>query len=266
MSQMKESIVKYGTYESLILEREENTATLTFNRPDAMNAVNNLTRAEFPRAMAELEADDEVRVVILTGAGKSFVAGVDIKEFKETTPFSAHNLIRATHIIENFPKPVIAAVNGFALGGGCEIAMSCDIIIASEKAKFGQTEINVGVIPGQGGTQRLPRLIGACRAKELIFTGSIIRAEEADRIGLVNRVVPLDELMPAAKELAKKIATKSPAVLRLAKTAVNRGMRVGLDAGLAIEQELYSVTHSLEDKIEGVDAFVAKREPVFKGK
>ena len=255
----------YGTYDNLILEKEENFAILTFNRPDVMNAVNNLTRAEFPQAMAELEADDEVRVVILTGAGKSFVAGVDIKEFKETTPLSAHHLIRATTIIENFPKPVIAAVNGFALGGGCEIAMSCDIIIASEKAKFGQTEINVGVIPGQGGTQRLPRLVGACRAKELIFTGNIIRADEADRIGLVNRVVAMDELMPTVKELAKQIASKSPAVLRLAKTAVNRGMQVGLDSGLAYERELYSLAHSLEDKIEGVDAFVEKRTPEFKG-
>ena len=253
-------------YENLILEKEGNIAILTFNRPDAMNALNNQTRAEFPQAMAELEADDEIKVVILTGAGKSFVAGADIKEFKETTPFSAHKLVRISSIIENFPKPVIAAVNGFALGGGCEIAMSCDIIIASEKAKFGQTEINVGVIPGQGGTQRLPRLIGVCRAKELIYTGAIIRADEADRIGLVNRVVPLDELMPIVKEIAQKIATKSPAALRIAKATINRGMQVGLDSGLAYEREMYSLAQSLEDKLEGANAFIEKREPQFKGK
>jgi enoyl-CoA hydratase len=157
-------------------------------------------------------------------------------------------------------------VNGFCLGGGNEIAMACDIIIASEKAKFGQTETNIGIIPGGGGTQRLPRLIGVCKAKELIYTGDIINAEQADRLGLVNRVVPMGELMPAAKELARKIATKSAAALRLAKTAINRGMQTNLENGLKYEYELYSLALSLEDRVEGVSAFLEKRAPKFIGR
>jgi enoyl-CoA hydratase len=157
-------------------------------------------------------------------------------------------------------------VNGFCLGGGNEIAMGCDIIIASEKAKFGQTEVNIGIIPGGGATQRLPRLIGVCRAKELIYTGDIIGAEEAFRLGLVNRVVPVDQLMPTAKEMAKKIATKSAAALKLAKTAINRGMQTNLESGLNYEYELYSLALTLEDKAEGVKAFLEKRVPKFVGR
>ena len=253
-------------YENIILEKEENISVITFNRPEAMNALNNQTRAEFASAIDEVTADDEIKVLILTGNGKAFVAGSDIKEFNKTTPYAAHNIMRLGEMVEKLEKPVIAAVNGFCLGGGCEIAMGCDIIIASEKAKFGQTEINIGIIPGGGGTQRLPRLIGACRAKELIFTGDIIRAEEADRLGLVNRVVPMDELMPAAKELAKKIAAKSAAALKLAKTAINRGMQTNLESGLKYEYELYSLSLSLEDKLEGVNAFLEKRAPKFVGR
>ena len=252
-------------YENIIFEKEENISVITFNRPEAMNALNNQTRAEFASAIDEVAADDEIKVLILTGNGKAFVAGSDIKEFNKTTPYAAHNIMRLGEMVEKLEKPVIAAVNGFCLGGGCEIAMGCDIIIASEKAKFGQTEINIGIIPGGGGTQRLPRLIGACRAKELIFTGDIIRAEEADRLGLVNRVVPMDELMPAAKELAKKIAVKSAAALKLAKTAINRGMQTSLESGLKYEYELYSLSISLEDKQEGVSAFLEKRAPKFVG-
>jgi len=252
-------------YENIIFEKEENISVITFNRPEAMNALNNQTRAEFASAIDEVTADDEIKVLILTGNGKAFVAGSDIKEFNKTTPYAAHNIRRLGEMVEKLEKPVIAAVNGFCLGGGCEIAMGCDIIIASEKAKFGQTEINIGIIPGGGGTQRLPRLIGACRAKELIFTGDIIRAEEADRLGLVNRVVPMDELMPAAKELAKKIAVKSAAALKLAKTAINRGMQTSLESGLKYEYELYSLSISLEDKQEGVSAFLEKRAPKFVG-
>ncbi len=254
------------TYENIVFEKEENIATITFNRPEAMNALNNQTRAEFAAAIAEVTQDDEIKVLILTGSGKSFVAGSDIKEFNKTTPFVAHNIKRLGEMVEKLEKPVIAAVNGFCLGGGCEIAMGCDMIIASEKAKFGQTEINIGIIPGGGGTQRLQRLIGPCRAKEMIFTGDIIRAEEADRIGLVNRVVPMDELMPAAKELAKKIATKSAAALKLAKQAVNYGMQSTLESGLKYEYELYALALSLEDKEEGVNAFLEKRAPKFVGR
>ena len=253
-------------YENIIFEKEENIAVITFNRPEAMNALNNQTRAEFRQAIDEVASDDTIKVLILTGSGKSFVAGSDIKEFNSTTPYAAHNIARLGEMVEKLEKPVIAAVNGFCLGGGCEIAMGCDIIIASEKAKFGQTEINIGIIPGGGGTQRLQRLIGACRAKELIFTGDIIRADEADRIGLVNRVVPMDELMVAAKEMAGKIATKSAAALKLAKTAINRGMQTNLESGLKYEYELYSLSLSLEDKAEGVNAFLEKRKPKFVGR
>jgi enoyl-CoA hydratase len=253
-------------YENIIFEKEENIAVITFNRPEAMNALNNQTRAEFAQAIEDVSTDDGIKVLILTGAGKAFVAGSDIKEFNKTTPFGAHNIKRLGEMVEKLEKPVIAAVNGFCLGGGCEIAMGCDIIIASEKAKFGQTEINIGIIPGGGGTQRLQRLIGPCRAKELIFTGDIIRAEEADRIGLVNRVVPMDELLSTAKEIAKKIATKSAAALKLAKTAINRGMQTNLESGLKYEYELYSLSLSLEDKVEGVNAFLEKRAPKFIGR
>ena len=253
-------------YQNIMFEKEENIAIITFNRPDAMNALNNQTRAEFAAAIAEAAADDNIKVLILTGSGKAFVAGSDIKEFGQTTPYVAHNIQRLGETVEKLEKPVIAAVNGFCLGGGCEIAMACDIIIASEKAKFGQPEVNIGIIPGGGATQRLPRLIGVCKAKELIYTGDIINAEQADRLGLVNRVVPMDELMPAARELAKKIAMKSAAALKLAKTAINHGMQTNLESGLEYEYELYSLALSLEDRVEGVSAFLEKREPKFVGR
>jgi len=253
-------------YQNIVLEQEENTAIITFNRPDAMNALNNQTRAEFAAAIAEVAADDNVKVLILTGNGKAFVAGSDIKEFSQTTPYTAHNIHRLGEMVEKLEKPVIAAVNGFCLGGGCEIAMACDIIIASEKAKFGQPEINIGIIPGGGATQRLPRLVGVCKAKELIYTGDIINAEQADHLGLINRVVPVDELMPAARELAKKIATKSAAALKLAKMAINRGLQTNLESGLKYEYELYSLALSLEDRVEGVNAFLEKRAPKFVGR
>lgn len=254
------------TYENIILEKDASIATITFNRPDALNALNNQTRSEFGRAMADVDADSSIKVVILTGSGRAFVAGSDIKELKQTTPFDAHKIIRLGNIITKMTKPVIAAVNGFALGGGCEIVMACDIIIASDKAKFGQPEINLGLIPGGGGTQRLPRLVGSCRAKELILTGDIIKAEEADRIGLVNRVVPMETLMATVKEIAEKIIAKSTAAVNIARSAIDRGAQVSLESGLAYERELYSLSLTLEDKEEGVNAFIEKRKPEFKGK
>lgn len=253
-------------YESIIFEKEDNIAIITFNRPEARNAVNNQVRAEFTAAIAEVEADDDIKVLILTGSGKAFASGVDIKEFSKTTPYHAHNLFRLGEMVEKLPKPVIAAVNGFSLGGGNEIALGCDIIIASERAKFGQPELNIGIIPGGGATQRLPRMIGVCRAKELIFTSDIITAEEAFNLGMINRVVPEDQLMPTAKEIAKKIATKSPAALKLAKQAINYGMQTNLESGLKYEYELYSLSLGLEDKVEGVNAFLEKRPPKFVGR
>jgi enoyl-CoA hydratase len=253
-------------YESIIFEKEDSIAIITFNRPEARNAVNNQVRAEFAAALAEVADDDEIKVMILTGNGKAFASGVDIKEFSKTTPYHAHNLVRLGDMVAKLGKPSIAAVNGFSLGGGNEIAMGCDIIIASEKAKFGQPEINIGIIPGGGGTQRLPRLIGVCRAKELIFTGDIITAEEAFRLGLINRVVPEDQLMATAKEIAKKIGAKSLAALKLAKQAINHGMQTSLESGLKYEYELYSLSLTLEDKAEGVNAFIEKRAPKFVGR
>ena len=251
---------------NIVLEKEEGIAKITFNRPDALNALNNQTRLDFRNAMSEVQNDDDIKVVIITGAGRAFVAGSDIKELKGTTPLEAHNITRLGEIIENLEKPVIAAVNGFALGGGCEIAMACDILIASEKAKFGQPEVNIGVIPGGGGTQRLQRVVGVYKAKELIFTGDIIDAKEAERIGLVNKVVAPEELETVVKELAKKIAAKSSAAIRLAKAAINRGMQTNLETGLAYERELYSLSLTTEDKAEGIEAFIEKREPKYKGK
>ena len=253
-------------YESIIFEKEDNIAIITFNRPDARNAVNNQVRAEFTAAIAEVEADNDIKVMILTGSGKAFASGVDIKEFNKTTPYHAHNLFRLGERVEKLPKPVIAAVNGFSLGGGNEIALGCDIIIASERAKFGQPELNIGIVPGGGATQRLPRMIGVCRAKELIFTSDIITAEEAFKLGMINRVVPEDQLMPTAKEIAKKIAAKSPAALKLAKQAINYGMQTNLESGLKYEYELYSLSLGLEDKVEGVNAFLEKRAPKFVGR
>jgi enoyl-CoA hydratase len=254
------------SFENILLEKEDGIATITFNRPDALNALNNQTRAEFYSAMKDVAADDEIKVVILTGAGRAFVAGSDIKELKQTTSLDAHNIHRLGMVVEKMEKPVIAAVNGFALGGGCEIVMACDIIIASDKARFGQPEINLGIIPGGGATQRLPRLVGVCKAKELILTGDIIKAEEAEKIGLVNRVVPGENLMAAAKEIAKKIAAKSKATVRLAKDVINKGMQTSLETGLDYEREIYSLCLTLEDKEEGINAFIEKREPQFKGR
>ncbi|MBW2030066.1 MAG: enoyl-CoA hydratase/isomerase family protein [Deltaproteobacteria bacterium] len=253
-------------YENILLERDGTIATITFNRPEALNALNNQTRAEFKEAIEEVKGDDSVKAVVLTGTGRAFIAGSDIKELKGTTPLQAHDIKRLGEMIEELEKPVIAAVNGFALGGGCEIVLACDIIIASEKAKFGQPEVNIGVIPGGGGTQRLQRMVGVHRAKELIFTGDIIDAAEAERIGLVNKVVPAEELMPRVKEIAGKICNKSSAAIRLAKAAINRGMRTDLGAGLAYERELYSLSLTTEDKAEGIEAFIEKREPQYKGK
>ena len=248
---------------------KENYARITINRPDVMNALNVEVRKEIIHALDVSEKDDSVRVVVLTGAGeKAFSAGADIKMFTTMTPYSAKEYLKtskgASARLENFPKPVIAAVNGYAIGGGLELAMSCDIIIASENAKFGQGEINVGAIPGVGGTQRLPRLVGVKKAKELIYTGDLIDSSEALRLGLVNRVVPLNNLSRVVEELVDKIAAKSPLILRLAKEALNASV-AGLGAGLDYESALFEFCFSSADQKEGAKAFLEKRKPLFKG-
>jgi enoyl-CoA hydratase len=262
------------SYQDIIVEKLENVGRITVNRPDRMNAVSRRTLEEMETALKEFKKDEAIRVVILTGAGdKAFSAGADLKDgvfSTETDPVRGAKLARMgqdfTEMLEKYEKPVIAAVNGLALGGGCEIALACDLIVASENAQFGQTEINVGLIPGWGGTQRLPRLIGRNKAKELIFTGDRISATEAERIGIVNRVVPLAKLPEAALDLARKIASKSPIMLRLAKQAINRGIEMDLKSGLAEEVKAFRVCFTTQDYREGLTAFLEKRQPKFVGK
>ena len=268
MSQSQESLSP--SYETLIVERRERVAIVTINRPKKLNALNIQTREEGARVLEELRNDESVRVVIFTGAGdKAFVAGADIAEFEGRTALTQRDVMLGRSLftaIDTFPKPVIAMVNGYCLGGGCELALACDIRIASETASFGQPEINLGIIPGGGGTQRLTRLIGEGKAMELILTGDIINAQTAYNLGLVNAVVPAADLEAKTLEMANRIAEKSPVALSLAKEAVKLASRSNLDEGLRREVDLFALCFSSEDKIEGVQAFLEKRKPIFKGK
>ncbi len=244
-------------------------ATITINRPDKLNALNAQVRQDFVDALEDLGRDDTVRVVIVTGAGdKAFVAGADIKEFAGRGGYEQFRVTKGFGIFEapeRCPKPVLAAVNGFALGGGCELALACDIRIASDRAKLGQPEINLGILPGGGGTQRLPRLVGLGTAYKLLYTGELIGADEALRIGLVDEVVPHDALMPRVRELADQIAEKSPAALQFIKEAVRASVRMPLDEGVRLETTLFGLAFSTRDKEEGVQAFLEKRKADFKG-
>lgn len=257
-------------YETLLLERRDRVAIVTINRPDKRNALNIKTREEGASVLEDLRSDDSVGVVVFTGAGdKAFVAGADIAEFSGRTAITQREVMMRRSLftaIDTFPKPVIAMINGYCLGGGCELALACDIRIASESASFGQPEINLGIIPGGGGTQRLTRLVGEGKAMELILTGEIIDAKTAFAIGLVNQVVPADQLQSKTMEIANRIADKSPIALRLAKEAVKLASRSNLDEGLRREVDLFALCFSSEDKDEGVSAFLEKRKPVFKGK
>ncbi len=258
-------------YENLTLERGGGVAVVTLNRPAVLNALNRATLRELARAMTEIGDDDEVRAVIVTGAGeKAFVAGADIKELAELTPVAGKAYAAAGQRlfdqIEQLGKPVIAAVNGYALGGGCELAMACTIRLASESAKFGQPEVKLGVIPGFAGTQRLPRLVGKGRAMELILTGSTIDAAEAHRIGLVNRVVPATALMTEARALAQALAASAPVALRHAMEAVNRGVEMPFADGCVLEATLFGLVASTDDMREGTRAFVEKRKAAFTGR
>lgn len=260
------------TYETLIVERTDGVGIITINRPKALNALSRATVAELARAVEELAGDDAVRAIVLTGAGeKAFVAGADISEFNtlqsaEEAAAYARAGQAVLNRIERLPKPVIAAINGYALGGGCELAMACDIRMAADTARLGQPEINLGIIPGYGGTQRLPRLVGRGAAKLLVLGGDPITAAEALRIGLVDAVVPAAELMDKALELAAKLASKAPVALRLCKQAINEGMEGTLAAGLDHEAALFGLVFDTEDRVEGVDAFLQKREAEWKGR
>ncbi len=257
-------------YETITVEREGRIAVLTINRPDKLNALNSNVHVEGVAALDELRSDDEVRVVVITGSGeKSFVAGADISEFEGKTPVTQRATFQERTLfnsIEIFPKPVIAMVNGFCLGGGNELALACDLRICSENARFSQPEINLGIIPGGGGTQRLTRMVGEGRSMEMILTGDMIDAETAHRFGLVNHVYPAEELRAKTMELAAKIAEKAPIALQLAKEAVKFASRSNLDEGLRREVDLFAICFSTEDKKEGVSAFLEKRKPDFKGK
>jgi enoyl-CoA hydratase len=256
-------------YETVSIEKRESVAVLTINRPNKLNALNSKVHAEGVSALDELRKDETVRVVIITGAGeKSFVAGADISEFAGQTAVSQRNLFLEKTLfnsIDSFPKPIIAMINGFCLGGGCELALACDIRLASEKARFGQPEINLGIIPGGGGTQRLTRLVGEGKAMEMILTGDMIDAQTAFNLGLVNDVFSAEELEEKTFAMANKIAEKSPIALQMAKEAVKIASRSTLEEGLRREVDLFAICFSSEDKEEGVSAFLEKRKPVFKG-
>lgn len=255
--------------EKVLCNIEGNIATVTINRPDVRNAMDKETWILLRDIVADLDRRDDVRVIIITGAGdKAFIAGADLNYLKTRTVNETLDALNTsvTRTIEKVSKPVIAAINGYALGGGCEIALACDIRLASPNVKIGQTEVNVGIIPGAGGTQRLRDIVGQGRAMEMILTGEPISAEEAYRIGLVNRIIPQNELLTEAKRLAAKIAEKSAIVIRLAKKTVQDGANLPIDIGLMIEVLNQSILFGTEDHLEGISAFLEKRKPIYTGK
>ncbi len=257
-------------YENILFEVENGIATLTFNRPKVLNALTFQTLKEVGQAISTVEDDEDIRALVLTGAGdRAFVAGADINELQNLNPVSAKKFAvegqKVLFDLEDLPIPVIACVNGFALGGGCEIALACDFIYASETAKLGQPEINLGIIPGFGGTQRLLRLVGRARAKELCLTGVMISAEEAMEMGLVNRVFPPDTLMEETKKVASLIASKGRVATRAAKHVIDQGMNMDLRNACALEMEAFALCFASEDAREGFGAFLEKRQPNFAG-
>jgi enoyl-CoA hydratase len=257
-------------YSFLTFDVADRIATITVNRPDKLNALNDATIAELGRAIDEARARDDVAGVILTGAGRAFVAGADISELSSQSALEAKRRARngqeVFHRFETSPKPVIAAVNGFALGGGCELAMACHVRIASDQAKFGQPETKLGIVPGFGGTQRLPRLVGRGRALQLLMTSEIIDAQEAWRIGLANKVVPAAELLGAARAMLAQILANGPLAVALCIEAVNRGQDMGLDDAMELESTQFGLLAATADTAEGMRAFLEKRPPTFAGK
>jgi enoyl-CoA hydratase len=259
------------TLANVLYEKKGSIAYVTVNRPKVLNALNTPTWSDLEKAFEDARDDAEIRGVILTGAGdKAFIAGADISELAQVTAFEAEQSSRfgqrVLDLIENLGKPVIAAVNGFALGGGCETAMACTIRIAVEAAKFGQPEVGLGLVPGGGGTQRLPRLVGKGRALQLILSGEMISAQEAYRIGLVNEVVPAAELIARAEAILQKIASNAPLAIKFALEAANMGMETSQSAGLLLEASYFGLCAATEDKKEGTIAFLEKRQPQFRGR
>ncbi|MGH7855601.1 MAG: enoyl-CoA hydratase-related protein [Candidatus Binatia bacterium] len=250
-------------FENVIVEKDGAIAVVTLNRPQALNALSYALVKDLSLAMQELDRDRECRVLIVTGGEKVFAAGADIKEMADRGPFDEriHERLGYRDQINKITKPVIAAVSGFALGGGCELAMSCDMVIASETARFGQPEVNLGIIPGSGGTQRLTHLVGKHRAMELVLTGDIINAVDAERFGLINRVVPVELLLEVAKNVAKKIAAKPALAIKEAKQAVLKAANTSLDEGLEFERKAFYLLFASEDRTEGMKAFLEMRKP-----
>ena len=258
------------SYKNIKVETKNNIGFLTIHRPEALNALNQETLQELIKAIDELEQNTAIRVVILTGEGKAFIAGADIKHMKDLTPLQAKKFAELGHSalwkIQHSRLPFIAAVNGYALGGGCEVMMACDICIAAANAKIGQPEINLGVHPGFGGTQRLPRLVGPMKAKELLLTGDTLTAEQAQKIGLINTVVPDEKLLEETEKLAEKITSKSPIQTAFIKELVNKGLDIDLPSACSLEISYFSSCFSTMDQKEGMTAFLEKRKPLFKGK
>lgn len=257
-------------YENILFEAADGVGVLTFNRPKALNALTTNTLEEVKEVVESIALAREIRVLVLTGAGdKAFVAGADITGFQTLNPLQARHFAELGQEVfiklEHLPQPVIACVNGFALGGGSEIAMACDFIYASEKARFGQPEVNLGLIPGFGGTQRLARMVGRAKAKELCMTGEAIDAQQARELGLVAKVFPTEQLLDETLKAAKLLAGKAPGVLRSIKQVINRGLDVDLKTGCAIEAEAFGLCFASQDAQEGVSAFLEKRKPNFKG-
>jgi len=259
------------TYETIFYEAADGVVTITLNRPEVHNAMNERMRQELTRCFGDLATSDEARVVVVTGAGeRAFSAGADIREFVEPqVPVrfrESRKRVDFRQAMDRCPQPIIAAIRGYALGGGLELALACDIRLASEDAQLGLTEVNLAIIPGGGGTQRLPRLVGRGRALEMILTGARIDAREAWRIGLVERLVPAADVLAAARELARTLAEKAPVALRYAKEAVVKGLELPLADGLRLENDLATLLRTTEDRVEGAKAFLEKRKPRFTGK
>jgi enoyl-CoA hydratase len=256
------------TYENITVSPEGGVAVITLNRPAVLNALNQATMDELVRALEELERDPEIRCVVLTGAGRAFAAGADIKEMAgaSASEMLAGYRFQQWERIRKITLPVVAAVNGLALGGGCELAMLCDMIVAAETAQFGQPEINLGIMPGAGGTQRLTRAIGKARAMEMVLTGRSITARQAEVLGLVTKVVPAEAVLDEAVALAKEIAAKPPVAVRLAKEAVLKAFDTTIEGGLDYERKAFYLLFATEDRTEGITAFLEKRKPTFRGR
>lgn len=254
-------------FENLIYKKENRIGILSINRPKALNALNSNLLAQINRAVDMIYDDNEVDVLVITGEGKAFIAGADISEMKNMTPDEARDFSKLGNALfrklELMEKPVIAGVNGFALGGGCELAMACDIRIASGKAKLGLPEVSLGITPGFGGTQRLSRLVGMAKAKELVFTGKMINAQEAEKIGLVNEVADQGKLMDRVMEMAAQISALSRTAIKYAKSAINKGCETDIETGLDIEKDLFALCFAAFDQKEGMAAFLEKRKPKF---